>query len=211
MSNIVLQEAKSGSVEALNELIGLVSGYVCYIIKVQTGTSRVGVDTEDMTQDALLKVVECLAQFRGDNYEAFLGWVGAIARNIVYKALEKSRSKSRGGHVTIVSLEGFDVASRSEWAGRTDSEFYSEFQSIQNAIAAEEDSFDREEIVKQVEEIREAVAGHPGKRVREVMGVILSGGTVQSAAQQVGCTLIAAESAVKRFRQYARDRGLGVC
>lgn len=211
MSNTVLESAKQGSVEALNELVGLVQGYVAYVLRVKLGPGA-GLDVEDLTQDVLLKLVENLPKFRGDNYDAFLGWASRICANTICKAIEKKRALKRGGAVQTVSINRPWLNNASEQT-HSRGGWVEDRKEVEASLLIETDGevAERADFVKgKLRDTRKYLAGHKGSRVRDVVGMMLDGATVEEVAERLAVSVGVVQSAVKRFRRDAKRAGLSL-
>lgn len=94
--NRLAQDAKEGSKEALEGLIGHVQGYV-YNLALRM--LAVPADAEDATQEVLIRLVTHLSEFRGDS--AFTTWMYRMATNTLLNISTRDRSR---GQVSFEAL-----------------------------------------------------------------------------------------------------------
>ena len=184
MSDSVLLAAKSGSVEAVNKLIGLVQDYVFTVAKSFLGKNHsAAVDVEDLMQDALLAIITDLPQCQDETYEGFIGWASYVARNRVYNAVKRMKTQKRGGRAKVVSI---------------DEEYLAD-----DAVLVSEDR--SEEDREQLDILFRLANGQKSERVRFVALLFMEGLSYDEIAEKLSCTKFAARAAMKRFRREARE------
>ncbi len=184
MSDSVLVAAKSGSVEAVNQLIGLVQDYVFTVAKSFLGKNHsAAVDVEDLMQDALLAIITDLSQCQAETYEGFLGWASYVVRNRVYNSVKRLKTQKRGGRAKVVSI---------------DDEYIPD-----DAVLVSEDR--SEEDREQLDILFQLANGQKSERVRSVALLFMEGLSYDEIAERLSCTKFAAHAAMKRFRREARE------
>jgi RNA polymerase sigma factor (sigma-70 family) len=175
MSDSVLLAAKNGSVEAVNELVTKVQGYICTIAKSFLGTNHpASIDAEDLMQDALLEVIRDLPECRAETMESFMAWCGFIVRNRVYNAIKAAKTVKRGRGVKHLPIDEIEVSS-----GR----------SHEAAVEASE----------QLEIILKLASGQ-NEQMRSVVELMAQGDSFAEICEKLQLTKFAAYATMKRFR-----------
>ena len=84
----LLQAAKRGEMEALEELCRLYHPRLCRYAYALTRSRE---EAEDVAQEALVSMLRALPDFRGADAGKFEGWLLRIARNRVYSEARRKR------------------------------------------------------------------------------------------------------------------------
>lgn len=175
MSDSVLLAAKNGSVDAVNELVSLVQGYICTIAKSFLGTNHpASIDAEDLMQDTLLEVIRDLPDCRAETMESFMAWCGFIVRNRVYNAIKAAKTVKRGRGVKHVPIDEVEVSSR---------------RSHEAAVEASE----------QLDIIMKLASGQ-NDQMRSVVELMVQGHSFSEICEKLQVTKYAAYGTIKRFR-----------
>ncbi|MEM1179490.1 MAG: sigma-70 family RNA polymerase sigma factor [Acidobacteriota bacterium] len=91
----LLQEAREGSIEAVNALFAKYGQKLLSLIRLRMGPSlRRRLESQDVLQHTMLKAYERLDQFAGGGETSLMAWFGAIARNEIR---DQARFFARGG------------------------------------------------------------------------------------------------------------------
>jgi len=78
----LLQRARGGSAEALNELYDRCAARLLGYIRLRLGRDlRARLESRDILQAAMLKSVEHLREFKGGGTRSFLAWLARIAEH----------------------------------------------------------------------------------------------------------------------------------
>jgi RNA polymerase sigma factor (sigma-70 family) len=96
MNDFLLQEAKSGSASALNQLLIQSERYATSVVNGFLGnrySAKIGV--EDVVQEVLIKVATGVATCNAQTFQSYLGWLSFVARNETYKQIERIKAKKR--------------------------------------------------------------------------------------------------------------------
>ena len=81
-STALVERARAGSVEALNELYSRYGRRLLGLIRLRLGRSlRDRLDSGDILQATLLRSFERIRQFKGDAGQSFIAWLARIAEN----------------------------------------------------------------------------------------------------------------------------------
>ena len=92
----LIDEARSGSRDSLEELCPITAQYVRLMTSMTIGRRlRSKVDYSDLTQSVMLKVHTGLPGFRGDNEAKFLAWLRQIVKNELTQLLRRYHSLKR--------------------------------------------------------------------------------------------------------------------
>ena len=101
MSDTTFIAAKSGNVVALNTLLTMSRGYAITVVSAFLGTKySARIDAEDVSQIVLIQVARDLATCQATDWAGYLGWVRLVARNSVYKEVEKIKAAKRSADKT---------------------------------------------------------------------------------------------------------------
>lgn len=96
MSSETLREAKNGNREALGYLLTQVEPTVRTAVnRLQTQRFRSKFCTEDMVQKTMLAIMSDLQNCKSDDEAGFHAWAAAVAKNAVYREMERFRALKR--------------------------------------------------------------------------------------------------------------------
>jgi RNA polymerase sigma factor (sigma-70 family) len=179
MNDSVLMSAKQGDSQAMNALLSDSQRYIRKVVSGLIGTSfRSKFDVSDMVQDVLIVVFRDLGKCNAENWKQYLGWLSFVARNTVYKEIEKLKALKRTTDLADSFSEDFDAA------GSGDSPV--------DAVAVEET---REQML--------ALAAGMNDRTTKVVELMIDGMSSQEIAEELGWSVGAVYGLSKRFRQTA--------
>jgi RNA polymerase sigma-70 factor (ECF subfamily) len=92
----LLEAARSGSQEALNQLLERLAGRLLAYIRVRMGASlRARVESRDILQVTLLKAFTSFDQLAAGNSRALMGWLTRIAANEIRDQASHHRRRRR--------------------------------------------------------------------------------------------------------------------
>ena len=177
MSDSIISSAKSGNVVALNSLLTQTRGYAISVVSAFLGTKySARIDAEDVSQIVLVQVARDLANCQATDWAGYLGWVRLIARNSVYKEVEKIKAAKRS-------------------ADRTTDELQASSRTATPVKIAE--------VREQLEQVLALAAGI-SDATKNVIALLAEGNTSEEIAAQLGITVSGVYGVVKRFRSAAR-------
>lgn len=210
MSDSVLLAAKSGSVDAVNELVVLIQDYVFTVAKNFLGNNHSpSIDVEDVMQDALLAIIRDLPQCQAETYESFVGWASYVVRNRVYNTITREKCQKRGSGKKVLSLSYLNNTSdKREVMEQTYLSAYdaSDFnRDTSRALSQRDSGLQSEETREQLDILHDLARGHKSERVRSVALLFMDGFSYEEIAETLGCTKYSAYAAMKRFRADALE------
>ena len=184
MSDTTFIAAKSGNVVALNTLLTMTRGYAITVASAFLGTKySARIDAEDVSQIVLIQVARSLAACQATDWAGYLGWVRLVARNSVYKEVEKIKAAKRSADKTSAIADEFKVTSRT---------------------ATPVEILESRERLAQVM----AMAAGISDMTKNVVTLLADGNTSEEIASQLGITVSGVYGVVKRFRSAARAESL---
>ena len=177
MTTSTLIAAKSGNVSELNALLMETRSYAIAVVSKFLGTKySARIDAEDVSQIVLTQVARDLATCNATDMASYFGWVRLVARNCVYKEVEKIKAAKRSADRTHVIGDDFQVT------GRT-----------QTPVEILES---REQLAAVM-----ALAAGVSDLTKNVVVLLGEGNDSAAIADQLGITVSAVYGVVKRFRQ----------
>lgn len=180
MSYAIVIEAKSGNTMSINSLLTQTRGYAISVVSAFLGTKySARIDAEDVSQIVLFQVARDLATCQATDWSGYLGWVRLIARNSVYKEVEKIKAAKRSADRTTSMSDEFQASSRTA----TPVEIV--------------------EVREQLEQVLALAAGISDS-TKNVIALLAEGNTSEEIAAQLGITVSGVYGVVKRFRSAAR-------
>jgi RNA polymerase sigma factor (sigma-70 family) len=102
MTNELLQNAKSGNMTAMNDLLQQSRRYACSVayFYVSQRPTR-GFDAEDAVQNAMMEVFRDLHACKATTWADYLSWLSCVTRNCCYKLVVKTNAKKRAANRTV--------------------------------------------------------------------------------------------------------------
>jgi RNA polymerase sigma-70 factor (ECF subfamily) len=92
----LLQRARGGSAEALNELYDRCAARLLGYIRLRLGRDlRARLESRDILQAAMLKSVEHLREFKGGGTRSFLAWLARIAEHEIRDCADRQHRQKR--------------------------------------------------------------------------------------------------------------------
>jgi len=92
----LLQRARGGSAEALNELYDRCAARLLGYIRLRLGRDlRARLESRDILQAAMLKSVEHLREFKGGGTRSFLAWLARIAEHEIRDCADHQHRQKR--------------------------------------------------------------------------------------------------------------------
>jgi RNA polymerase sigma factor (sigma-70 family) len=156
--------------------------YYRRIVRFYVTTFRVSEeDAEDLTQDAFVRFLDAMDEYRGDAEWAYLEM---IARNVAYNRIRSQRTAKRGA-------ETVDIDDRSSIP--------------EPAAPAEADYAEREDAALQSERLRGAIAALPAGS-RQCMQLWLTEQKYDEIARFMGITVDAVKSRLRDAKKMLRAR-----
>ena len=107
----LIQSARAGSPEALNELLSLYRAQIRYEAGIRLeGALKSKMDSSDAAQSVLMRATERFEQFRGDSEREFVGWLRTILANHLRDERRRYRGETRSvdREVRLHDLDWFD-------------------------------------------------------------------------------------------------------
>ena len=187
MSDSIISSAKSGNVVAINSLLTQTRGYAISVVSAFLGTKySARIDAEDVSQIVLVQVARDLANCQATDWSGYLGWVSLIARNSVYKEVERVKAAKRSADRTCsIGYGDKDDSDPFQVTGPT---------ATPVAIA---------EVREQLEQVLALAAGI-SESTKNVIALLAEGNTSEEIADQLGITVSGVYGVLKRFRSAAR-------
>lgn len=180
MSNVTLIAAKNGNVVELNSLLTQTRGYAISVVSAFLGTKySARIDAEDVSQIVLIQVARDLATCQAIDWSGYLGWVRLVARNCVYKEVERIKAAKRSADRTTTIADEFQVTSRTA-----------------TPVAILES---REQLAQVL-----ALAAGISDLTKNVVALLADGNTSEEISSQLGITVSGVYGVVKRFRSAAK-------
>lgn len=101
-SAALVERARSGSAEALNELYARYARRLLGLIRVRMGQQLRGrVDSGDILQATLLRSFERIGQFQGEAGASFMSWLARIAENEIRDVADFHRRRRRAAMAAV--------------------------------------------------------------------------------------------------------------
>jgi DNA-directed RNA polymerase specialized sigma24 family protein len=197
MNDELLREAKAGSAVALNDLIASSQRYVFTIVKSYLGSRfQSKLDIDDVVQITLTEVSMTLpSRCKAESYHAYLRWVSCIARNAVYREIEKLTTQKRSG----------DLVAKTFFPGETSNSLQGVFLPCLTKYypSAEEAMLMDEKIECYLD-----LASADGRGTRAVVEMMMHGARKPEIAERLGISVQAVYRAARRFRKrvFSSDR-----
>lgn len=91
----LLQRAREGSPEALDELFERFSGKLLALIRLRMGALRNRMESRDVLQSTWIKALRGLDDFSGDDSSGLQAWLAAIARNQIHDLNDRHHADRR--------------------------------------------------------------------------------------------------------------------
>lgn len=181
MSNsTVLIEAKNGNASQLNSLLTKTRGYSISVVAAFLGTKySARIDAEDVSQIVMIQVARDLATCQATDWAGYLGWVRLVARNCVYKEVERIKAAKRSADRTSTMADEFQATSRTA----TPVEILESREQLAQVLA---------------------LAACISDLTKNVIGLLADGNTSEEISAQLGITVSGVYGVVKRFRNAAR-------
>jgi RNA polymerase sigma-70 factor (ECF subfamily) len=103
-TRVLLEQARAGSPEALNDLYARVASRLLAIIRLRLGSSlRERLESRDILHSVLLRSFQRIGQFQGQDGATLMGWLARMAENEIRDQADFHR-RQRRDHRADVAL-----------------------------------------------------------------------------------------------------------